>query len=142
LVGAVTIDRRRGGRSTRNLRSGDGSASLLVSLWAVALTLVAAAGIVLASALAARAQVAAAADLAALAGASAVLEGTQRACERAGAVADANGATLRRCAVVGAGVRIEVGAPAPPAVDWLLPGRTATLRARAHAELAPASDAN
>ena len=60
-----------------------GSASILVALWAVVLSMLAAAGIVLTSVLASRESVAAGADLAALAGASATWGGTVQACDRA-----------------------------------------------------------
>jgi secretion/DNA translocation related TadE-like protein len=106
-----------------------------VSLWAVVLALVAVAGIVLASALAARTRVDAAADLSALAGASAILAGPTEVCARARSIALDNGATLVSCAVSGAAVRVQVVAPAPRPVGWLLPDRSAVLRSRAHAEL-------
>ena len=71
--------RARSGRSRHPLPSGplpagrQGSASVLVALWSVVLTMLAAGAIALTSALAAREAVSAAADLAALAGASATL---------------------------------------------------------------------
>ena len=130
-------DRRRGGRSP-SVGTEQGSATLLAALWILVLVLVAAAGIVLATALAARTRVDTAADLGALAGASAVLEGPQAACARARRVVSANGASLVSCVVQGAQVRVEVTARAPRPATWLLPGRAAPLRARAHAELTAA----
>ena len=112
-----------------------GSASVLVALWAVVLTMLAAGAVVLSSALAVRETVSAAADLAALAGASATLDEPEQACTRAGAIARANGATLTECRVGGTEVWVVVRAPAPPPVQWLAPGREAHLRARAHAQL-------
>jgi len=141
-------DRRRGGRSIDPASlvrpapepepSGldeRGSASVLVALWAVVLTMLAAGAMVLTSALAARETVSAAADLAALAGASATLDDPSQACTRAGAIARANGATLTECRVGGTEVWVVVRAPAPPPVQWLVPGRAAHLRSRAHARL-------
>ena len=108
---------------------------MLVALWSVVLTMLAAGAVVLTSALAAREAVSAAADLAALAGASAALTEPARACSRASAIAAENGATLSECRVVGTEVWVVARAPAPPAVTWLVPGRGVHLRARAHAEL-------
>ena len=112
-----------------------GSASVLVALWSVVLTMLAAAAITLSSVLAAREAVAAAADLAALAGASATLTRPAQACSRAAGVARDNGATLTECRVTGTEVWVVARAPAPPPVQWLVPGRGAHLRARAHARL-------
>lgn len=112
-----------------------GSASVLVALWAVVLTMLAAGAGVLGSALAAREAVAAAADLAALAGASATLDEPDRACSRARAIARENAATLTECRVGGTEVWVVVRAPVPPPVQWLVPGRAGHLRARAHAHL-------
>ncbi|MCU0283612.1 MAG: hypothetical protein MUD13_06895 [Candidatus Nanopelagicales bacterium] len=114
-----------------------GAATVLVALWAVVLTVLALTGVVLTSMLATRATVAAAADLGALAGASGVLEAADEPCRRAARVARENGAQLVGCTVSGAQVRVEVAAAAPRALDWLLPGRSGVLRARAHAELVP-----
>jgi secretion/DNA translocation related TadE-like protein len=112
-----------------------GSASVLVALWSVALTMLAAGAIVLTSALAAREAVSAAADLAALAGASATLTEPDQACSRATSIAGENGATLTECRVAGTGVWVVAQVPAPPSVHWLVPGRGGQVRARAHAEL-------
>jgi secretion/DNA translocation related TadE-like protein len=112
-----------------------GSASVLVALWSVVLTMLAAGAIALSSALAAREAVSAAADLAALAGASATLIEPARACSRASAIAAENGATLSECRVAGTEVWVVARVPVPPAVTWLVPGRGVHLRARAHAEL-------
>jgi secretion/DNA translocation related TadE-like protein len=130
----------RRGRSSDNgsarwQRDDRGSASVLVALWSVVLTMLVAAGVALGSALAAREAVAAAADLAALAGASATLTEPATACTHAATIARENGATLTDCRVGGTGVWVVAQAPAPPPVQWLLPGRRAQLRARAHAEL-------
>jgi secretion/DNA translocation related TadE-like protein len=108
-------------------------------LWSVVLTVVAAAAMVLTSVLAVRASAAAAADLGALAGASGVLGSEHEPCARAASVVRANGAALGSCEARGAGVWVEVVVPAPVAVRWLLPGRTGTVRARAHAELVPSA---
>ncbi|HYN57814.1 MAG TPA: Rv3654c family TadE-like protein [Motilibacterales bacterium] len=117
--------------------SGDrGSASVLVALWAVVLTMLASGGIVLTSVLAARVSVSSAADLAALAGATATLDDPRVACTRAQEVAQANGVTLTECRVGGTEVWVQARAPAPGAVDWLVPGRGTHIGARAHAELA------
>jgi secretion/DNA translocation related TadE-like protein len=130
----VTI--RRGLRRSAPPRDpAEGSASLLVAIWVVVLTSVAAVGFVLSSALAVRAKAQAAADLGALAGATAVLEDETYACARAGSIVAANGARLVRCAIAGASMRIEVSVPAPAAVEWLIPTRAGPMRARAHAEL-------
>lgn len=127
---------RRGRRRSAPPRDpAEGSASLLVAIWVIALTSVAAVGFVLASALTARAKVQAAADLGALAGATAVLHDGTHACSRAGVIVAANGAHLVLCAIEGASMRVEVSAPAPGAVHWLIPGRAGPLRARARAEL-------
>ncbi len=112
-----------------------GSASVLVALWAVVLTMLAAGAAVLGSALAAREAVSAAADLAALAGASATLDEPSRACPRADAIARENGAALTECRVEGTEVWVVARAPAPRPVQWLVPGRAGHLRARAHAQL-------
>ena len=112
-----------------------GSASVLVALWAVVLTMLAAGAVVLSSALAVRETVSAAADLAALAGASATLDEPEQACARAGAIA---GRTVQpsRSAVWGAprcgwwrGLR-----PRRRCSGWRPVGE-AHLRARAHAQL-------
>lgn len=112
-----------------------GSASVLVALWAVVVTALAGAAIVLGTLLAARESVSAAADLAALAGASASLTEPAQVCARAQAIAVANGAALERCRGSGTEVWVVVQAPVPSALHWLWPGRTAALSARAHAEL-------
>jgi secretion/DNA translocation related TadE-like protein len=119
----------------------EGAATLLLALWAVVLTTLALAGVVLTSVLATRTTAAAAADLGALAGASGVLGSSDEPCRRAARVARDNGARLVACSVTGAQVRVEVAAPAPAGVAWLLPGRSGVLRARAHAELVPAAGA-
>ena len=125
-----------GGSAAAGSRSDErGSASVLVALWAVVLTMLAAGAVVLSSALAVRETVSAAADLAALAGASATLDEPEQACTRAGAIARANGATLTECRVGGTEVWVVARAPAPPPVQWLAPGRDAHVRARAHAQL-------
>lgn len=124
-----------GTRLVRRYLDERGSASVLVALWSVVLTMLAAAAIALSSALAAREAVAAAADLAALAGASATLTQPGQACARAGAIARANGATLTECRVAGTDVWVVARAPVPAPVQWLVPGRGAHLRARAHAQL-------
>lgn len=133
--------RRRGAGSSGSTRlvpgllDERGSASVLVALWSVVLTVLAAAAITLSSVLAAREAVAAAADLAALAGASATLFQPAQACTRAAAIARDNGATLTECRVTGTEVWVVARAPAPAPVQWLVPGRGAHLRARAHAQL-------
>ena len=124
----------RPGRA-RRLLDERGSASVLVALWGVVLTMLAAGAIVLSSALASREAVSAAADLAALAGASATLTEPAVACARAGAIARENGATLTECRTTGTEVWVVAQAPAPAPVQWLVPGRGAYLRARAHAQL-------
>ena len=144
------IDRRRGSRSWGSAAGGApapqavlgpwlsadrGSASVLVALWAVVLTMLASAGMVLTSVLATRAGVSTAADLAALAGAQATLSDPGVACTRAAEVARANGAALAECRVGATEVWVVARAPAPLAVDWLVPGRGTHLGARAHAEL-------
>ena len=145
------IDQRRGARSGRTagiprtcerecsrwVRCERGSASVLVALWSVVLTMLAAAGMVLSSVLAARGAVSAAADLAALAGASATLTAPAQACSRAREVARANDASLIECRVGGTEVWVVVRTPPPPQVRWLLPGRGSSLSARAHAQLTP-----
>ena len=112
-----------------------GAASVLVALWAVVLTALAGAALVLSSVLAARTSLASATDLAALAGAGATLGEPQAACARARVVAHANGARVSQCRVQGASVWVVTEADAPEAVAWLVPGRDPILRARAHAEL-------
>ena len=119
----------------RSLLDDGGSASVLVALWSVVLTMLVAGAIALSSALAAREAVSAAADLAALAGASATLGEPAQACTRAATIARENGARLTECRVGGAEVWVVAQVPVPPAVQWLVPGRAAHLRARAHAEL-------
>ncbi|MCU0301052.1 MAG: hypothetical protein MUF35_05535 [Candidatus Nanopelagicales bacterium] len=116
-----------------------GSASVLLALWAVVLTLLAATGVGLSSLLAVRATAAAAADLGALAGASGVLGEGAEPCARAAVVVGANGARLLACRVEGAEVWVEVGAAAPAALARLAPGWAGTVRARAHAELVAAT---
>jgi secretion/DNA translocation related TadE-like protein len=140
--GIADPPRQRGARSRGGsaLRAERGSASVLVALWSLVLTMLAAGAIVLSSALAARAAVSAAADLAALAGASAALTDPGQACKRASAIARENNANLVECRLRGTEVWVVARAPAPPSVQWLLPGRGASLSARAHAELA-ATDA-
>ena len=134
---ALRCEDQFGAAHVRSLpRSGDrGSASVLVALWAVVLTVLASGAMVLTSVLAARAAVAAAADLAALAGASATLDDPGDACTRARTIGRANGVTLTECRVGGTEVWVVARAPAPAAVEWLLPGRGHQLGARAHAEL-------
>jgi secretion/DNA translocation related TadE-like protein len=122
------------GRASRLLDDG-GSASVLVALWSVVLTMLVAGAIALSSALAAREAVSAAADLAALAGSAATLSDPADACTRAARIARENGARLTECRVGGTEVWVVAQVPAPPAVQWLVPGRVARLRARAHAEL-------
>jgi secretion/DNA translocation related TadE-like protein len=154
------IERRRGARSPRPIRpvraaqyrrflraravdpgrarwllDEGGSASVLVALWSVVLTMLAAGAIALTSALAAREAVSAAADLAALAGASATLTEPARACPRAASIASENGATLTECRFAGTEVWVVAQAPAPPALQWLVPGGRAHVRARARAQL-------
>ena len=119
----------------RLLDDDGGSASVLVALWSVVLTMLVAGAIALSSALAAREAVAAAADLAALAGAAATLSEPGDACTRAARIARENGARLTDCRVGGTEVWVVAQVPAPPAVQWLVPGREARMRARAHAEL-------
>lgn len=139
------IDRRRGGRShvrtfgARVDRAGDerGSASVLVALWVVVLTLVAGAAVVLTSVLAVRESLSAATDLAALAGASAALLEPELACARAGSVARANDVTLTQCRIDGMEVWVTARAPTPAALGWLMPGLAGFLHAGAHAELVP-----
>lgn len=114
-----------------------GSASILVALWAVVLSMLAAAGIVLTSVLASRESVAAGADLAALAGASATWGGTVQACDRARRAGDRNGVVVDGCRVVGTDIWVSAWAAAPPAVSWLVPGWNRVLRARSHAALQP-----
>ncbi len=121
--------------AARCLHDDAGSASVLVALWSVVLTMLAAAAIALTSALAAREAVSAAADLAALAGASATLEAPDRACSRAAGIARENGARLTDCRVGGTGVWVVAQVPAPRPVEWLTPGRGTHMVARAHAEL-------
>jgi len=103
----------------------------------VVLTVVASTAMVLTTVLAMRATVAGAADLAALAGASSTLMEPEQACPRAAATARANGATLIECRVEETEVWVVAQARAPTALDWLVPGRAASLRARAHASLTP-----
>lgn len=112
-----------------------GAASVLVALWAVVLTSLAGAALVLSSVLAARTSLATATDLAALAGAAATLGDPQEACARARAVAEANDARVAECRVQGASVWVVAQARAPGPVAWLVPGRAPVLRARARAEL-------
>ncbi len=116
-------------------RDDRGAAAVLVALWCLVLTLLGATGVVLSSILAARERVAAAADLAALAGASAVLADPGDACSRAARVARENEVTLSECRVEGVDVWVVAHAQAPASLGWLIPGRDAPLRARAHAEL-------
>ena len=123
------------GRLIRWAGADRGAAAVLVALWCLVLTMLGATGVGLSSILAARGTVASAADLAALAGASATLTSPGEACGRAAQVARANGATLAECRVEGTDVWVVAHAQAPPALGWLLPGRVALLRARAHAEL-------
>jgi secretion/DNA translocation related TadE-like protein len=133
--GTVRRPQSRGPRARAVLLAEGGSASVLVALWSVVLTMVAAGAIVLSSALAAREAVSAAADLAALAGASATLTDPGQACQRAAAVARENGAHLAECRVGGTEVWVVARAPAPPPVQWLVPGKGSHLSARAHAQL-------
>lgn len=132
------VGRRPGWRARCAGESGSGS--LLVALGCVLLAVVAAAAAALGSVLVVRTQVAAAADLGSIAAASASVTSAGDACARARSVVRANGAVLSSCQVTGAGARVEVVATAPPAVAWLTGGRTAHLRARAHAELVPPED--
>ena len=106
----------------RRLLDDGGSASVLVALWSVVLTMLVAGAIALSSALAAREAVAAAADLAALAGAAATLSEPGDACTRAARIARENGARLTECRVGGTEVWVVTQVPAPPAVRWLVPG--------------------
>jgi secretion/DNA translocation related TadE-like protein len=131
------IGRRRGGQAphARCLTDETGSATALVAVWIVVLTMLSAAAITLGSALAARETASSAADLAALAGVSATLDDPDRACTRAAGIARANGARLTDCRVAGTGVWVVAQVPAPRAVHWLVPGRGNHLAARAHAEL-------
>jgi secretion/DNA translocation related TadE-like protein len=121
------------------LREDRGSGTLLVALGCVVVTMVATAGMVLASVLVVRTRVAAAADLGALAAASAILQSEASACARARVIVQGNGAALRTCRVDGAQARIEVVGQAPAAVTMLTGGRTAWVHARAHAELLPSA---
>lgn len=96
--------------------SGAGSV-LVVSVIMVVLTaLVASAA--LAAGYSARRQAAAAADLAAIAGAQAALAGVDP-CVRAGAVAGANGGSLRHCVVDGLEVEVQVRMSVRRPFDWL-----------------------
>lgn len=123
------------GRLVRWAGADRGAAAVLVALWCLVLTMLGATGVGLSTILAARETVASAADLAALAGASATLTSPGEACDRAAQVARVNGATLAECRVEGTDVWVVAHAQAPAALGWLLPGRAAALRARAHAEL-------
>ncbi|HEX6887885.1 MAG TPA: Rv3654c family TadE-like protein [Candidatus Nanopelagicales bacterium] len=114
-----------------------GSASVLVALWVIVLTVLGAAATVGSSVLALRTTVAAAADMGALAGASGVLEAASTPCQRGAAAIEANGASMTACRLLGSEVWVEARVPAPAAVAWLLPGRGGSLGARAHAELVP-----
>lgn len=138
-VGGVPASRRPqhtrpGGQCQAHER---GSASILVALWAVVLTMLAAAGIVLTSVLASRESVAAGADLAALAGASATWGGTVPACDRARRAGQRNGVVIHECRVAGTDIWVSASMAAPPAVLWLVPGWNGVLRGRAHAALQP-----
>jgi len=103
----------------------------------ILLVLLGGAGAALGSVLATRSATAAAADLAALAAAGALVGDPGGACDRAARVATVNGARVTACRVSGTDAWVVVQSPAPVAVAWLLRGRTGTLRARAHARLAP-----
>jgi secretion/DNA translocation related TadE-like protein len=116
-------------------RNERGAGTLLVALGCVVASLVAQAGLVLASVLVVRTRVAAAADLGALAAASAVLESEAVACARAAEIVRANAATMVACQVEGVRARVEVVSPAPAVVAWVTGGRTAHVRGRAQAEL-------
>lgn len=124
-----------GGRLVRWAGADRGAAAVLVALWCLVLMMLGATGVGLSTILAARETVASAADLAALAGASATLADPGDVCTRAARVARANGATLSECRVEGVRVWVVVHGQAPAALGWLLPGRGARVRARAHAEL-------
>ncbi|MFD6950476.1 hypothetical protein A6A08_22230 [Nocardiopsis sp. TSRI0078] len=67
----------------------------------------------------------AAADLAALAAAARAVHGTEQACARARDTAEANGASLRSCALTGSTVEVVVAVPSS------LVDRPVTARARA-----------
>jgi secretion/DNA translocation related TadE-like protein len=122
------------------LRSDLGSGSLLVAWGCVLTVLVALAGCVLSSAFVVRTRVAAAADLGALAAASAALEQNSIACNRAGAIVRANGATMVACRVEGTRAMVEVMSPAPSAVAWVTGGRAVHISGRAQAELVALED--
>ncbi len=130
------MTRRRVGPRPPRGADDAGSASVLVAVWALALTVVASAAMVLTTVLATRATLASAVDLAALAGASATLMEPGEACPRAVATAAANGATVTQCRVAGTEVWVVARARAPAAVEWLAPGRATFLSAQAHAALA------
>lgn len=92
-------------------------AALVVSLALVAVLLsVALAVAAVVDVLAARQRAAAAADLGALAGAPVASSSEAVACSAAERVVQANGATLRRCAVVDGDVRVSVSAR--PRAGW------------------------
>ena len=92
----------------RGPRADDGAATIV----AIALAAVLVVGVLIGAAVvdlvAARQRAADTADLAALAGVSAVLPSERDACEAAAWVAEADGARLRACALVGSDVRVTV----------------------------------
>ena len=102
-----------------------GSASLLVVSVGSLLSVIALSVGLLATGLAAHRQAVRAADLAALAGAERSLSDIETACRTARAVAQANGADLRSCALQESTLRVEV---IVPTVEFL-PAITARARA-------------
>lgn len=88
----------------------EGAAVVLSLLLGGALVLIVLVGSVVTDLLAARQRAAAAADLGALAGAPAAERSVEDACLSAAWVVHANGATLRRCDVVGGDVLVTVSA--------------------------------
>lgn len=117
-------------RSHRHLTTSERGAAtvLVVAMTGVLLLVGAAAGVVGAIVVAHRAAQAAA-DLAAVAGAEAAVEHAGRdPCRTAAEIASANGATLVRCTVDDADVRVEVSVPGP---RWL--GQDQDLSAEARA---------
>lgn len=109
---------------------------MLVALWIGVLVMMAALGAAVGSAMATRTALASAADLGALAGASAALEGGDRACALAGRVVTANDASLTSCRLEAAEIWVEVTRPIPPGLTWIVPGTSGRrMHARAHAEL-------
>jgi secretion/DNA translocation related TadE-like protein len=106
-------------------RSDDGSGTVLVLAAGALLSAMAVTAGIVATGFTAHRSAVRAADLAALAGAQRSLVDARAACLTARAVAEANGAVLRACALRESALQVEVSVP----VVGVLPAITATARA-------------